>query len=274
MLIIITSLILGLLFLGGALLINIREWYFLVLAFFLGLISVFVLIVLAAIIANQFTSRKKVIIKPKKFYSWLIYVFCDFLVIFYRMKVIVEGYDLIKDLEGYELVSNHQSMLDPVIAINKTKRKDLSFIMKKEIMKSSFIGRFIFNAGSYPLDRSNARSGLMVIINGSKAIEAGRPIGVYIEGTRSKGPDLLPFHDGSLKMAMKAKKEIVVAVTDNTYMIKKRFPFRRTKILFKICKVYRFEEYQNKTTIELGDEIKNIMIDNLKEARIKYNNYK
>lgn len=266
--------IFGALFPVGSYFIGLSEWYFLVLAALLGLLVPFILIFFLAVIGNQFTSRKKIIIKPKGFYKFLIYLFCDFLVILFRIKVITEGMELIKDLAGYEYISNHQSMLDPVIAINKTKRKDLSFVMKKEIMKTGFIGRFIYNGGSLPLDRDNPRAGLAMIINGAKAIQAGRPIGVYIEGTRSKGPNIGEFHDGSLKMAYKNQSPIVVAVTDNTYNIHKRFPFRRTKVLLKIVKVFNYDEYKDLSTIELGALIKELMNDALLDARNRLNNYK
>ena len=45
--------------------------------------------------------------------------------------------------------------------------------------------------------------------------------------------------------------------------------FRFPPFGYSVCQIH--QDYQNKTTIELGDEIKNVMIDNLNQSREKYN---
>ena len=250
-----------------------KEWYYLILACVIGFLLGFVIIFLFCTFLNLFQLRKKTVIKPKKIYSFFIYHCTKFLVWLLRIKVIYEGSELIKDLKGFEYISNHQSMVDPVVAISKFKRPDIAFIMKKEIMKVFTVGPILKNAGYYPIDRKNPRVGIKSILDGAQAIEAGRPIGVYIEGTRSKGPNIGEFHDGAIKMAMKAKSDIVVGVIDNSYNLHKRFPFRKTTILIKICEVLKYDDFKDKNTKEIGEEIHLIMTDNLVKAREKYNNY-
>ena len=248
------------------------DWYFLILIFIGGFFLNLVLFFLSAGVVALF-GKKELTIKPKKIYNRYIVAACKFLLIFIRIKVILEGEELLDGLEGFEYVSNHQSDMDPIIAIGKLKRNDITFIMKDEIMKVPIVGRFLYLAGFYPLNRKNAREGYKTILFSSKAIESGRAMGLFIEGTRSKGPDLGKFHDGALKMAYHAKKDIVVSVVDNSYNIKNRFPFRKTKVLIKIIKVYSYDEYKDISTNDLSNEIRELMLTNLEESRRKYNNY-
>ena len=248
-------------------------WYYFPLTFLLGYFAMCLAFFLSAGVVAIILGRKKLTKKPKKIFNRYIVECTKFLVLFFRIKVIIEGEELVQGLEGYELVSNHQSNFDPICAIARIKRNDITYIMKKEIMSVPIVGRFLYSAAFYPLDRKNPREGLKTISYSSEAISEGRAIGLFIEGTRSKGPNLGAFHDGALKMAMKAKKEIVVCIVDNTYNIHKRFPFRRTKILIKYCKVYKYEDYQNYNTKDLGNEIWEIMDNSLKESRSKYNYY-
>ena len=249
------------------------NWYFLPLTFIGGFFLNCLTFFLSAGLVALLFGRKELTIKPKKIFNAYIVLCTKFLVTFFRIKIILIGEELLSDTDGFELISNHQSNFDPIIMISRFRRNNITFIMKKEIMNVPIVGRFLYSAAFYPLDRKSLREGYKTINYGSEAIDAGRAIGLFIEGTRSKGPDLGKFHDGALKMAMNVKKDIVISIVDNSYNIHRRFPFRRTKVLIKICKVFKYDEYKDLSTKELSQEIRTIMEDNLKESREKYNNY-
>ena len=185
---------------------------------------------------------------------------------FFRIKVINETKNMLPKNEPFLLVSNHQSLLDPILIIDTTKRSDVTYLMKQEVRKIPLAGTWLNNSGFYYLNRENNREGLKTIIEAINDIKKGRSVGVFIEGTRSKGPKIGEFHDASLKMALKTKAKIAVVCVDNCYNIMKRYP-RKTKVLIKVCKILSYEDYQNMQTIELGNYIKQIMEDTLNEER-------
>lgn len=206
---------------------------------------------------------------PHKIYLIFILWVCDFLRTFLRVKVELKNEHLLPTNEGFLLVCNHQSLLDPILILGSFKRKDINFIMKKEIRRIPIAGRWLYNSGYYFLNRQNNREGLQTVLNSINVLKKGKSIGVFIEGTRSKGPKLGEFHDASLKMALKSGVKVVVCTIDNTYLVKSRFPFRRTKVFLKICAVINKEEYEALNTIEFSGKIHDIMEDSLKLERGK-----
>ena len=158
-------------------------------------------------------------------------------------------------------------MCDPFVLISRLKRCDISFMIKKEILNLKVIGNWMVMAGYYPIDRKNNRQGLIAMSHAIDAIRNERPIGIFVEGTRSKGPNMGEFHDGSFKMAQKSKSPIVVCVLDNTYSFKKNYPWKRTKILFKVCEVIPYEDIANLKTNEISDKVRLIMENALAEYR-------
>ncbi len=253
----------------------VKTWWLLLLIFIgtfivINIISLLVLYLITFIFKNYKKSKDGKIIERKKpyaIYYIITYLYCNYINVLCGVKIIKKNINLIPNNEPILVVLNHQSILDPVIFFTGTKKKEVCFLMKKEIRKAPLLGAWAHNAGYYFVNRQNNREGLVTIINSINAINNGRSIGVFIEGTRSHGPNIGEFHDATLKMALKSKCKIVVCVVDNTYNIFKNFPLKRTKVLLKVCKVLTYEEYGTKLTTELGDDIKNIMIQNLEEER-------
>ncbi len=189
---------------------------------------------------------------------------------FLRIKIYKEGFEKIDKNSKMLIVSNHQSNLDPLMLIAAFGNINLTFIMKESILKVPVIGRCLYSAGFLPLDRKNNRKGLETIVKSIKRVQDGFPIGVFPEGTRSKGPNMGRLHDGTFKIATRAASSIVVCIIDNTYSNKKRFPFRRTKILIKVCEVLKYDDFKESTTKEIAENVTEIMMTSLQDARSRY----
>lgn len=249
----------------------------LVLFFLLGMIfCIVLLLLLVVIITNLFKYTKKTkdnqIVErymPYKIYQFIIIRFCSFIKYLLRVKIKVKNDDIFPKGEKYLLVSNHQSLLDPVFYFAHTKDKSLFFLMKQEIKKIIIVGKLLRSSGYLYLNRENNREGLKVILKAIEEMKKGRNCGVYIEGTRSKDGNILPFHDASLKMAYKTNAKIVVMIIDNSNKVFKSFPFKSTNVLIKFCKVYNYEDYCNLSTKDLSTEIRNLMIEELEKERNK-----
>ncbi len=221
-------------------------------------------------ICTSLQSKKQKITTPKPFYNWFIYHMTIFLRGFFNMKVIVEGKELIPEKNNILIVSNHQSNLDPLMIISAFKGKPVTFIMKNNIMKVPIVGTWLYVSGFLPLDRRNNRKAMEVIIQGIDRLKQGFTLAVYPEGTRSKGPELNQFRNGIFRIIEKAKCDAVVLAIDNFYKVRKRFPFRRTKVLIRVCEVLRYEDVKDMHTNEIGDRVYKTIEDNLADARARY----
>ena len=118
------------------------------------------------------------------------------------------------------------------------------------------IGKIMHKLYGFPIDRENNREGAKTIVKAIKVLKEGKAsIGLFPEGYTSKTCELLPFRNGSFKIALKAKVPIVVCVINNTRAIPKRMCRFTTKVDFKIVDVVYPEVYEGMNTAELGDMI-------------------
>ncbi len=124
------------------------------------------------------------------------------------------------------VVGNHLSNLDPLVALAALHGCEAAFVSKPENFKIPVVGFIMRNAAFLPIDRENPRNAVTTIKTAAQHIAERRLcVGIYPEGTRNKtGEGLLPFHNGSFKIATTAK--CPVAVMTVRYE-KGRFPYRR-----------------------------------------------
>ena len=111
----------------------------------------------------------------------------------------------------YLLVSNHRSVIDPLIielALKDTKLFGL-WISKKELYYSPFFGLFVRNAGSILLDREKAQmSGFFADVK--NGVKEGHSIFIFPEGTRNKSSEAVgKFKEGSRIIALKNRLPIL-----------------------------------------------------------------
>lgn len=245
-------------------------YYTAVIVFVLSFIALLILTIIFLLVSLLFRPVEKSIISPTKFHHFFTTQVAVMITVIFGIKVIPENLELLPKDEKFLLISNHQSIYDPITMVGFLRKYRISYIMKEEIMKLPLVGRWLYAAGFLPIDRKNDRNALKTIITASKRLENGDPIAVYPEGTRSKTSEVNNFRNGIFKIAQKAKASIVVCLIDNFYSIKRRFPIKKTKVLFKVCEVIPYEKIQDLSTNEIGDMCRNIIIENQKEARKKY----
>lgn len=130
-----------------------------------------------------------------------------------RLKISIEvkGTEKIEQNGQYLIISNHRSIIDPLIIEIALKNKGIHglWVAKKELYNSFFFGKFTRNAGSILLDReSNQISGFFKDVK--KNVAQGNTICIFPEGGRNKtDAPLAPFKDGSQLIAMKNRLPIL-----------------------------------------------------------------
>lgn len=267
--------IIGITLLTFSLIISILIYYFssaytLWYLFFVPFISiplVFVILFVIMLVVLFFISLsfnvKKPLKKPSRIALFFVNNINYLLCIFSRTKIKIINKDDMP-LEDVIIIANHVSNFDPMVIMKEYHYKKIYCVSKLENFSIPICGPFIYKAGFIPLERDNLKQEMKAIKMAVSYLDNNYG-SIYIcpEGTRSKDGHLLPFHPGSFKLALWSKKPIVVISVKNTNMIHKNFPFKRTNVTLNVLKVIPYEEYMNKTALELSEYTFNLIKNDL-----------
>lgn len=157
-------------------------------------------------------------------------------------EVTVRGYEKIPEDRPVLYVGNHRSYFDILVGYTTVSGR-VGFVAKKEMEKIPLLSGWMINVNCLFLDRKNIKEGLKTILAGVGKIKRGVSVWIFPEGTRNRNDDLkelLPFKEGSLKIAEKSGCPVVpVAITGTADIFEKHMPFIKP----------------GKVTIEFGDPI-------------------
>ena len=181
------------------------------------------------------------------------------------MKRIVLGLENIPKDTAVLYVSNHRSLADIPMAYI-TVPNLMGFVAKIEIKKAPFLSWWMELVNCLFLDRSDMRAGMKMILDGIDSIKQGYSIFIAPEGTRSQGTELLPFKEGSLKMADKTGCPVIpVAISGTDDVFENSFPWikKATCVIEYGKPIYpdRLSPEERKT---MGAYCRNIITDMLK----------
>lgn len=158
------------------------------------------------------------------------------------VELTVKGQEHIPENQAVLYVANHRSYFDIVTGYVAVKNK-MGFVGKEELKGVPMLGEWMRLTGSLFLNRKDIRQGLQTILTGIERVKTGTSIWIFPEGTRNENEDiceLLPFHEGSLKIAEKSGCPVIpVAITGTREIYEKPFPWIRP----------------GKVTIEFGEPI-------------------
>ncbi len=246
--------------------IDLQVWWVVLLQIIIQTISIELLVILLCIIISLCIKEKDDIIKPKKFFVIMNYIIFDFFRVFFRVKINLRKNVQIDYNKHYLLICNHQSNLDPFIIEKCLHKLNIGFIIKKELHDVHILKGWTYASGFYAMDRQNPRNAIRTIIQSINSVQE-RTICAFPEGTRSKDGVLLEFKDGIFKVAQKGNVDILVCTIDDIHNVKKRFPFRSTKVKFEISKIVSREEISELQTKEISNLVRDIVNNNLRKMR-------
>lgn len=143
------------------------------------------------------------------------------------VTVTVKGWERVPKGQPVLYVGNHRSYFDILVGYT-TIPTLLGFVAKKEMRRYPFLADWMENVNCLFLDRENLKEGLKTILEGIEKVKRGVSIWIFPEGTRNRNEDileLLPFKEGSLKIAEKSGCPVVpVAITGTAEVFEKHFP--------------------------------------------------
>ena len=209
--------------------------------------------------------------KHSRFYGVYFSLLLEFVVyIMGARKIEVKGMERLPKDRKFLFVSNHISIYDTFIQIAALRKYPIAFISKPENFNIPNGHKFMVRCRYMALDRQNVRSGAMITKKASEMIASGdTSVGVYPEGTRNRTDDtLIEFKPGCFKIAVWAKSPIVVSVVRNTNMIRKNGPLRRTTVELEILDVMEYEDFKDLSTIEIGEIVREKMLNALENRKV------
>ena len=102
------------------------------------------------------------------------------------------------------------------------------YVAKAEMLKVPLLRDWMKRLYCLFLDRSNVKEGLKTILTGIEYIKKGISICIFPEGTRSKDGNMIPFKEGSMKMASKTGCPIIpIAITNSAQIWEAHLPYIR-----------------------------------------------
>ena len=151
------------------------------------------------------------------------------------VDITVIGEEHIPD-EPVLYIGNHRSFFDVPITYSRCRRLT-GFVSKKELEKVPLLSNWMRFLYCLFLDRDNVRSGLKTILTAIEQVKNGISIFIFPEGTRNKGEELsvLPFHDGSFKIAEKTGCPVIpVSINNSVQILEAHFPIiRKTHVVLE-----------------------------------------
>jgi 1-acyl-sn-glycerol-3-phosphate acyltransferase len=134
------------------------------------------------------------------------------------------------------LVSNHASYLDGVILVAALPRPFV-FVAKRELQDQFIARHFLQRLGALFVERSDLQRSVADAGRLAEAVQLGRSLAVFPEGTFSARPGLLPFHLGAFLAAARAGVPVVpVAIRGNRELLPDgRWWPRRGSLQVDVC---------------------------------------
>src|SRR5215468_7875606 len=124
------------------------------------------------------------------------------------VRVVVRGLELLDPKQTYVFVCNHRSYLDTAAMFVYTGRR-IGLLAKKELLKVPVLGVGMGFVNVMAIDRTNRESAIRTTEAAAQRIRSGVSFAVFVEGTRAKPGELLPFKKGAFYMARQAGVPVV-----------------------------------------------------------------
>lgn len=124
--------------------------------------------------------------------------------IFYRIEV--DGNVDMPDDVGYMICANHIHMFDPAIIATNHKRQ-ITFMVKKELIETPILGKILLKCGAFPVDRSKGDIG--AVKTAIEVLNQNKVLSVFPEGTRHRDGKFRDIKKGAALIAIKSKATII-----------------------------------------------------------------
>lgn len=172
--------------------------------------------------------------------AWLFYIVHPFVATFFKTIFRawrIEGRKNIQK-EGAIYASNHNSNAEGIL-LNSIRYRPIRFLGKAELFSNPFKNLIMSGLGTIPVQRG--KSDKIAFKTAVEALQNGKSIGIFPEGTRGNGHELLKPHTGVIRLAVLSGVPVVpVGISGGT----RAWPKGKMPRFFKKVKVKIGEPWQ------------------------------
>lgn len=166
-------------------------------------------------------------------------------------------------------IGNHRSFFDILLTYTRVPRR-CGYVAKYEMHNIPLLSNWMRYLYCLFLDRKDIKQGLKTILSAIEQIKEGISICIFPEGTRNKGDDeteLLPFHEGSFKIASKSGCPIIPISMSNTASIwENHFPtIKPCHVILEYGKPIYINELSKEDKKRVGAYTRDIIQETLKK---------
>ena len=183
-------------------------------------------------------------------------------------KTTVIGKELIPKDTAVLYVSNHRSYADTPLGYMHV-AGITGFIAKKEVKKFPILSLWMKNMTCLFLDRDDMRQGLKTILTAVENVKKGYSVFIMPEGTRNHEEEMLPFKEGSFKVAEKSGCPIVPIAFSNTdalYELHKPW-IKKAKVVVHFGEPIYIDNISREEKKSLAGKVQGIIADMLAEDK-------
>lgn len=149
-------------------------------------------------------------------------------------KITVLGHENVPKGEPVLYVGNHRSYFDVLMTYCRCPGLT-GYVAKDGMEKVPLLSTWMKRLYCLFLKRDDIRQGLQTILTGIEQIKKGISMTIFPEGTRNHQKELLPFKEGSLKMAEKTGCAIIpMAISHSDDIFENHIPLiKPTKVILE-----------------------------------------
>ena len=181
-------------------------------------------------------------------------------------EVIVRGMEHIPTDQAVLYIGNHRSYFDIVLSYSRCPGLT-GYISKDLLEKVPILRAWMRRVYCLFLNREDPRQGLKTILTAIEYVKSGVSIFIFPEGTRAKTDEMLPFKEGSFKVATKTGCPIIpVAFTNTSAIFEDHVPFiRKARVVITYGEPILPSELAPEQKKHIGAYVQGIIADMLKE---------
>lgn len=184
-------------------------------------------------------------------------------------KVTVIGEERVPRDTAVLYVGNHRSYFDVLLTYVRVPRPT-GYIAKKEMLRYPLLRDWMRNLHCLFLDRDNIKEGLKTILTAVEKVQNGISITIFPEGTRNRVPDtILPFHDGSFKIAEKGNVPIVpISLVNTAAIFEDHLPkIKKANVIIEYCEPIYLNDLDKTARKGIGDHVSSIIMETYQKNR-------
>ncbi len=161
--------------------------------------------------------------------------------------------------------ANHRSFYDIILAYQTiaSAHVQVAFISKIEIKKTPAIAQWMYFLNCLFMDRGDMKQNMGVILDAIALVKDGYSIYIAPEGTRNATDTLLPFKEGSMKIATKTNAPIVpVCIRNTENILESHLPWvRGGTVYIEFGKPVYIDTLEKEEKKHIGAHIQHIVQD-------------